>query len=55
MAGQWFTALWNRGPGGGRRQRQRIYRYFECNWVSTGRAIARCVLAWAVQHAVRIL
>lgn len=34
MAGMWFTSLWNRGSGGGRRQRQRIYRYFECNWVS---------------------
>ena len=33
MAGQWFTALWNRGSGG-RRRGKRIYRYFECNWVS---------------------
>ena len=40
MAGQWFTTLWNRGPGSGRRQRQRIYRYFECNWVSP----------WGEQH-----
>ena len=36
MAWQWLTARLNRPPGGGRRrQRQRIYRYFECNWVST--------------------
>ena len=35
MAWQWLTARVNRGPRSGRRQRQRIYRYFECNWVST--------------------
>ena len=38
MARQWFTALWNRGPSSprrqGRGQRQRIDRYFECNWLS---------------------
>ena len=40
MARQWFTTLWKRGSSdGGRRQpqrpqRQRIDRYFECNWLS---------------------
>ena len=35
MAWQWLTARIARTPGSGRPQRQRIYRYFECNWVST--------------------
>ena len=40
MAWQWLTTLWKRGSSdGGRRkaqrpQRQRIDRYFECNWLS---------------------
>lgn len=40
MARQWFTALWKRGSSdSGRRspqrpRRQRIDRYFECNWLS---------------------
>ena len=40
MARQWLTTLWKRGSSdGGRRkaqrpQRQRIDRYFECNWLS---------------------
>jgi hypothetical protein len=40
MARQWLTTLWKRGSSdGGRRQpqrpqRQRIERYFECNWLS---------------------
>ena len=40
MAQGWLTGLWARVPGGGRRpsggrrKRQRIDRYFECNWLS---------------------
>ncbi len=38
MARQWFTAFWKSAPRiarrTGRRQRQRIDRYFECNWLS---------------------
>ena len=34
MARQWLTGLWKKGSAtrGGRRQRQRIERYFECDW-----------------------
>ena len=35
MAQQWLTAWWNRASSGGRQQRQRIERYFDCDWVST--------------------
>ena len=35
MARRWLTGLWKqRRPNGGRRTRQRIERYFECNWLS---------------------
>lgn len=40
MARHWFTTLWKRGTSDGGRhrpqrpQRQRIDRYFECNWLS---------------------
>ena len=34
MARHWITAWRNQGARGGRRQRQRIYRYFDCNWLS---------------------
>lgn len=35
MARRWFTALWKQArPGGRRQQRQRIERFFECNWLS---------------------
>ena len=34
MAWQWLTGRLISGPSGGRQQRQRIYRYFECNFVS---------------------
>ena len=34
MAHQRLTSWWNQGPGGNRRQRQRIERYFDCSWMS---------------------
>jgi hypothetical protein len=35
MARQWLAALWKRErPRPGRPHRQRIDRYFECNWLS---------------------
>jgi hypothetical protein len=35
MARQWLRAWWNSGPtSGGRRQRQRVERYFECDWIT---------------------
>jgi len=35
MAKLWLSALWKRPmTNKGRRQRQRVERYFECNWLS---------------------
>lgn len=34
MAGHWLKALGAREPGGNRRERHRLERYFDCTWVS---------------------